>query len=61
MFRCFLSSKTKRYYELAPELKLYNWEFNKRIISIEHGFGNLKTSKFFLNITEIETKVESEI
>ncbi|WP_214646639.1 transposase family protein [Acinetobacter sp. ANC 5378] len=40
-----LPVKTKKYCKLAPELKIYNQEINKRRIGIEHVFGSLKTFK----------------
>ena len=40
-----LPLKAKRHSKLAPELKIYNQEINKRRIGIEHVFGSLKTFK----------------
>lgn len=40
-----LPLKAKKCCKLAPELKCYNQEINKRRIGIEHVFGRLKTFK----------------
>lgn len=42
-----LPLKTKRYCKLDGELKIYNQEFKKIIIRIEHVFSPLKIFKTF--------------
>ena len=43
--KSLLPVKAKKHCKLAPDLKIYNKEINKRRIGIEHVFGRLKTFK----------------